>query len=247
MCDLDVGSDGTFNIHDWTVESCVVPGVNVNKTAVHELAPPFIHFVNSKMKSWLYNLDGSQKDFSKVFIENQPLGGRGSARNLKTKVLSHILQCAILTSRPELEVVFIHPGLKLKDMARTEGKSTYRENKLYAIQKTSEIVEGPLCFNRERCKTLYNVKKMKKDDFADSFLQGYFAGLLHVTGNVVGEGPKTEAAPKSEAHKTTEGPKKAMKRKATEDSQVTPPVKKAAKAPRAPRASAKASEEAIQT
>jgi hypothetical protein len=185
QCDLDLSDSEAFTVKSWTVETCVDKSVNVNKTALHDLAPMFSNYVQKNIKKWLYSAEGP-KPYEHVFIENQPMGGRGSARNLKTKVLSHILQCAILDQRPELKVTFVHPGLKLKDMVRTEGRSTYRENKLYAIAKTAELVVSDKCSNKEDCKTAYLDKKnTKKDDLADAFLQGLIAGSMHMKGLVV--------------------------------------------------------------
>lgn len=187
QCDLTLAAD-SFTVNSWTVETCVEKTVNVNKTSLHELAPMFSSYVQKNLRGWLFeNADTTRpKAYAHVFIENQPMGGRGSARNLKTKVLSHILQCAILDLRPDLAVSFVHPGLKLKDMVRTEGHSTYRENKLYAIAKTSEFVVSDRCTNKDECKTAYLDKKnTKKDDLADAFLQGLIAGSMHMKGLVI--------------------------------------------------------------
>lgn len=185
-CDLTVESTGSFTVTAWTVESCVARGVNVNKTPVHELAPTFYNFIKKRVNKWFYNDDKTSKNIGRVFIENQPLGGRGAARNLKTKILSHILQCVIAEAVPEVPISFVHPGLKLKDMPRVDGaRPTYRQNKLYAIAKTTEIVESELCLNKADCAALYVEKKMKKDDLADAFLQGLLAGSMYVRGDVI--------------------------------------------------------------
>ena len=187
FCDLTVDSSMGFEVHAWTVASTVPRGVNVNKTPLWDLAPPFYTYVRSNVTSWLWNADGSPKPMDRVLIENQPMGGRGAARNLKTKVLSHILQCAILESRPDLNVSFVHPGLKLKDMPKPleGGKTTYRENKLYAINKTAELLVTDLCKNKDVCKELYLDKKLKKDDLADAFLQGLFVAHIVSRGDMV--------------------------------------------------------------
>lgn len=178
LCDLVVDADASFRVNAWTVQSCVVRGINVNKTPVQDLAPYFYKFVRAQVHSWFYNKDQTKKDIAHVFIEAQPLGGRGAARNLKTKVLSHILQCVITEEAPDVPIRFIHPSLKLKDMPKKEdgSRSSYRENKLFAIQKTTQYVEGSSCLSKEICKEAYLDKKIKKDDLADAFLQGLFAG-----------------------------------------------------------------------
>lgn len=221
VCDMTVKASGSFSVHMWAVTSCVARGVNVNKTPVHELAPVFYNYVRTHVKSWTHDADGQPKNIARVFIENQPLGGRGAARNLKTKILSHILQCVLLEAAPNVPVNFIHPSLKLKDMAKpAEGRSTYRENKLYAIHKTTEYVQSAACENPDECKTLYVDKKMKKDDLADAFLQGLLAGGMHARGDVI--------APPSDE-------KKKKVKKAT-DAAEGPAAAGAAAAPKKPRA-----------
>lgn len=226
-CDLTVDADGSFEVHSWHVSSCVPRGVNVNKTPLAELAPIFSKWVSEGLVDWLYEpltdpaaiVPGSitrpgprgstvrlrPKPIDRVFIENQPMGGRGAARNLKTKVLSHILQCHLLAARPELQVTFVHPGLKLKDMPRKEdgSRSSYRENKQYAISKATEYVTGASCRTLEVCQQLYVTKKLKKDDLADAFLQGLLAGLMYARGDVLepaeDKPKKTKKADASEA------------------------------------------------
>jgi len=149
------------------------------------------------------------------------MGGRGAARNLKTKVLSHILQCIILESRPDLNVSFVHPGLKLKDMPKPleGGKTTYRENKMYAIQKTADLLTTDLCKNKDVCKELYLDKKMKKDDLADAFLQGLFVAHIVARGDLVEAKNSLEDTTKAPVVK----PAKTKKRKASKPEAATPP------------------------
>lgn len=220
-CELQVDPSGTFSVSSWTVESCVARGLNVNKTPVHELAPTFYAFVKKRVTKWFYNDDKTTKNISRVFIENQPLGGRGAARNLKTKILSHILQCVIVEAVPDVPVYFVHPSLKLKDMPREDGvRPTYRQNKLYAISKTTELVESAACQNKDVCTDLFISKKMKKDDLADAFLQGLYAGLMHARNDVIE--PVSDDKPKRSAKKKTEAVKGAVPAAAAKDVAVEP-------------------------
>lgn len=231
FCDLSVDNKLGFEVHAWTVASTVPRGINVNKTPIWDLAPAFYNYVRANVKSWLWNADGTQKPMDRVLIENQPMGGRGAARNLKTKVLSHILQCIILECRPDLNVSFVHPGLKLKDMPKPleGGKTTYRENKLYAINKTAEYLVSDLCKNKDECKELYLDKKMKKDDLADAFLQGLFVAHIVARGDLI------EA--KNTLEEVTKVEKKAKKAiKASTETVLTPaetPLATTAAAPKA--------------
>ena len=172
FCDMSVNSD-SFTVHAWKVESCVPTGLNVNDTQVSELVPYFTTLVLENLESW------SAVDYDYVLIENQPMGGRGTARNLKTKVLSHILQSHLLKKK-NVKVQFVHPGLKLKDMPKNdEGKSTYRDNKKFAVEKTLELVSLDKCTTSEECVKIMKNKHNKKDDLADSFLQAkYFIDLV---------------------------------------------------------------------
>jgi hypothetical protein len=95
-------------------------------------------------------------------------------------------------------ITFINPSLKLKDMPRpAEGKTTYRENKLYAISKATECVSKSECINKDECSKLFIEKKIKKDDLADAFLQGLIAGQMYCKGLViVDEEPKKKVRAK---------------------------------------------------
>lgn len=184
LCDLSVKASGDFEVTGWSVVSTVPPGLNVNKTPVWDLAPPFYNYLQEHAKSWLFEASGPKK-IDRVLIENQPMGGRGTARNLKTKVLSHILQCVILHLRPDLTVAFVHPGLKLKDMPRPEDrKSSYRENKAYAVESTATLIASEKCLSKDYCTEAYAAIK-KKDDLADAFLQGYFVAQIMARGDMI--------------------------------------------------------------
>jgi hypothetical protein len=214
LCDLQTDATGSFEVFDWSVNSCVQRGVNVNKTPVSELAPFFYKYAKEHVHAWFFNKDGSKKPIHRVLIENQPLGGRGAARNLKTKVLSHILQCICLEESPDTPVTFIHPSLKLKDMPKpVDRKSTYRENKLYAIQKATDYVTSGSCKSLDVCKEKYTDKKMKKDDLADAFLQGYLAAWASSRGDILE--PASDDKPKKKKVKqveSTESPQVGQKR-----------------------------------
>lgn len=191
MCEL-VTEESNFTICKWTVETCVPDESNVNEMSINDIAPLFAQYATPKVKEWLR----PDVIVDAVYIENQPMGLRGSARNLKTKVLSHILQCLLMVERPSLKVHFINPSLKLKDMVR-DGPSSYYANKKFAASKTLELIKSENCLNQNYCKSMYETYK-KKDDLADAFLQGLYASKLVHTEYV------------SKAHKKTKtknGPK----------------------------------------
>ena len=88
----------------------------------------------------------------------------GSPRNLKTKVLSHILQ-ALAIERGFSKIFFISPMLKLRECPTPFRERNYRDNKKWAIEKTTSLIEGQTFADQ--------FVGAKRDDLADAFLQGY--------------------------------------------------------------------------
>jgi hypothetical protein len=113
-----------------------------------------------------------------------------------------------LLSQEGVPISFINPSLKLKDMPKPlEGKTKYRDNKLYAISKTTEIVSTSACLNKDECSKLFVEKKIKRDDLADAFLQGLIAGQMFCKGLViVDEEPKKKSKKKPAAAAAAEAP-----------------------------------------
>lgn len=154
VCKLSVDKDTeAFTIELWKVYSAIPDDLNVNKTGIEDLCPYFSAEVLKHLDEWLLDIDV-------CYIESQPMG---RTRNLKTKVLSHILQVLLLTKK-ELPIQFIHPTLKLKNMV---GERNYRANKKFAISETERLVADT------DAAELFVGKK--RDDLADCFLQGYYA------------------------------------------------------------------------
>lgn len=152
-----------FAIRQWEVLSAVPDDLNVNKTPIEDLCPLFSTLCYAHVADWIHNVDT-------VFIESQPMG---RTRNLKTKVLSHILQTILLKAGQDagrtLTIQFVHPTLKLKNMV---GERTYRKNKAFAVQETDRLLRDALNQAPE-AQGLFIGKK--RDDLADCFLQGYLA------------------------------------------------------------------------
>jgi hypothetical protein len=162
MCKLSVENAvdkrRAFSVHEWAVYSAVPEDINVNKTSIEVLCPMFSKLIEEHAAEWL---DGA----TNIFIESQPMG---RTRNLKTKILSHVLQVCLMRSTTVVPT-FVHPTLKLKTMV---GPRTYRANKKHAVTVTHELVHSDLCKTPE-CADLFVGKK--RDDLADAFLQGYYA------------------------------------------------------------------------
>lgn len=199
MCKLSVENavdkKRAFSVHQWAVYSAVPDDINVNKTSIEVLCPMFSKLIEEHAAEWL---DGA----TSIFIESQPMG---RTRNLKTKILSHVLQVCLMRSTSVVPT-FVHPTLKLKTMV---GPRTYRANKKHAVTTTHDLVHSELCKTPE-CAELYVGKK--RDDLADAFLQGYYAvdcqhatkavHLLADKGDKKADKPADKPAKKRKASKT---------------------------------------------
>lgn len=191
-----------FTLHHWTVDTIFRDdeSVNVNETSIDLLTPYFSRYCyETAPKLWNHPYDA-------IYIEQQPVGmGRsfGSPRNLKTKILSHILQHVLCDpSLPQKgPILFISPMLKLKDCTVPFKERSYKLNKKYAVDTTATFLgpDGHPQFHGA-----------KKDDLADCFLQGLYAARAMLNGSMDVSLPAKKAIKKK---KTTPKapPKKAKK------------------------------------
>lgn len=137
--------------------------VNLNNTDIATCVPWFIMTVRKYFDEMIDGVDIA-------VLEAQPtarmITGR-SISNVKTKVLSHILQ-ALLWDK-NIPVFFASASLKLKD-ADMVDPTDYREHKKASCSITARasLVIGGFC------QDTWSAKKGKKDDMADSFLQGVY-------------------------------------------------------------------------
>lgn len=163
-CLLDYAASGEFTILDWNVESCLDDSVNVNATSLELLVGPFVTLMTRLFQTT------DLKGLDALLIESQPMGhGRsfggtsmgGSPRNLKTKVLSHVVQ-AMALQQGFTNIHFISPVLKLRECPIPFRERNYRDNKKWAIEKTSALIEG---------RSIETFVGSKRDDLADAFLQ----------------------------------------------------------------------------
>jgi hypothetical protein len=139
-------------IVEWKVVSVLDDRVNVNKTSLEQLVHECTPLLRPILDSW--------KHAKLVLLESQPMG-IAAARNLKTKVLSHIIQSHLVEMG--IPVVFRSPRLKLRDMPE---QGSYAQNKKYAVQETLRIIAGTSW-------EPFFKSNSKKDDLADCFLQAY--------------------------------------------------------------------------
>lgn len=142
--------------------------INLNKTDIATIVPWFIQCLNDYQ-----DILGDAIDIA--LIENQPAGhtvGGTNISNIKTKVLSHILQGFFVARK--ILVKFVSPANKLKDAGEfMSDASKYSEHKKAAILLTSKCmtIMGP------GFEIMWKAFKGKKDDLADAFLQGVCSSL----------------------------------------------------------------------
>jgi len=153
-----------WRVVDIVKQAGVEEDVNLNKTDVAACVPWFVTTVEH---FW----DELTAGVELAVLEAQPTarvmtnGGR-CISNIRTKVLSHVLQAMLLKAR--IPVQFVSPSVKLKDAKDMMADATdYREHKKAAIILTNRAVETL----DSHAKSLWDCKG-KRDDLADAFLQG---------------------------------------------------------------------------
>lgn len=168
---IDILKDETINVNDTTTDILIAKSASALGCLVDRWA------------EWKPDI---------AFLETQPLGQM--ARNVKTKILSHIMQALLLAKG--ILVQFVSPKKKLKSM---DMVGTYSDNKKHAVEMTLKLLEShnlPLWLDK------FKSLKGKRDDLADAFLQGYYAGK----SALVVKGPKIKkerVKRKRDAHSDT--------------------------------------------
>ena len=180
-------------VHHWRVidvlqEAGMTEEVNLNEVDIAFCVPWFVAAVK---KFWAEMTDG----VTLACLEAQPTarimtGGR-AVSNIRTKVLSHILQAMLLEQG--IAVKFVSPSKKLKDAVDLMvDASSYREHKKAAIALTDSCIATV----SEDWTAHWRGIKGKRDDMADAFLQGVCCSLKEKIHKA--KKRKTEAAPEYE-------------------------------------------------
>jgi len=155
-----------WRVVDIVKQAGVEEEINLNKTDVAACVPWFVTTIE---QFW----DELTSGVELAVLEAQPTarvmsnGGR-CISNIRTKVLSHVLQAMLL--RSNIPVQFVSPSVKLKDAKDLMADATdYREHKKAAIILTHRAVEA---LDPSARALWTEASKGKRDDLADAFLQG---------------------------------------------------------------------------
>jgi hypothetical protein len=143
---------------------------NLNKVDIADCVPMFIAALRD------HKDELTQVDIA--LLETQPVGRVFGAStklvsNVKTKVLSHILQAFLLEHNVPAKFV----SSKLKLGCVDKDLETYKDKKQAAIELVTSII--PKCMgdlDGVSWSEVWSKKKGKKDDLADCLLQGILAG-----------------------------------------------------------------------
>lgn len=99
-----------------------------------------------------------------VLIENQI-----STIASRMKTIQGMIAQYFIMRYDNVRIEFISPINKLKEFQLSNAKTKYSERKKMSIEKTLEIITNDYRFQKHRA---YFISHKKKDDLADSFLQG---------------------------------------------------------------------------
>jgi hypothetical protein len=164
-----------IDILDWNVIDIVAlcgpsTPINLNETDIATIVPWFCKALD------MHEANLCPPDIELALIEAQPTGhmlpGGKSISNIKTKVLSHLLQSFYV--HRNITVKFISPACKLRDakdmMKDALEYASHKKGATLLTVKSLETIGGS-------AQKQFLAQKGKKDDLADAFLQGVCADL----------------------------------------------------------------------
>jgi len=156
-------SNEKVQIKKWEVKDVLTEKFgNINKATIEELVNAATPKIFELVRQW------TEEKPDIVYLEQQPLGVM--SKNIKTKILSHIFQSLLVSQ--SFPVKFISPKRKLEGLSNEDR--TYSENKKFAVSSAETVL---LKHELKEELEMFQNHKGKKDDLADCFLQGYYAGL----------------------------------------------------------------------
>jgi len=155
-----------------------ISNTNINKISIENLIGQsknkidiFIEKSKTNLHKYVeeHNTKNEKKEEARIFIELQPMGT--FSKNIKTKILSHILQFSFMNY---FKVQFINSKKKLKSVLQGI-KVSYSKLKKMSVDHTMHLLESEITLqeNKEWI-SFFQTQKTKKDDLADCFLQGYY-------------------------------------------------------------------------
>jgi len=149
------------NILKWEIVNVCSEDVNVNTLSIENLIETCKEGIQTFVNNAIYEFQKNNYENVEIFIESQPMGP--FTKNIKTKILSHLLQ--YLFSIHAYKINFISSKKKLK--AVSMEKVPYQKLKKMAVEHATELLQG-------EWKEKFIHLKGKKDDLADCFLQAYY-------------------------------------------------------------------------
>ena len=195
-----------FSIKAWNCESLLTSSVNVNDTSLDELIRLTVPSIAKILDFWMKWPSCEHLKPTIAFLEQQPLGMQ--ARNVKSKTLSHVIQGLLISNG--IPVVFISPQKKLKYM---EQSGTYSDNKKFAVEETLRLLNS-IDPNESSNVWLQHFNSFKKkDDLADSFLQGLYASKDQILLIINDAEKKTKRKSRDTEELDAKNPKKKHKKK----------------------------------
>jgi len=195
-----------FSIKAWNCESLLTSLVNVNDTSLDELVRLTVPSIAKILDFWMKWPSCQDLKPTIAFLEQQPLGMQ--ARNVKSKTLSHVIQGLLISNG--IPVVFISPQKKLKYM---EQSGTYSDNKKFAVEETLRLLNA-IDPNESSNVWLQHFNSFKKkDDLADSFLQGLYASKDQILLIINDAEKKTKRKLRDKEELDAENPKKKQHKK----------------------------------
>ena len=151
---------------------------NINKISIENLIGQsknkidiFIEKSKTNLQKYVeeHNTKNEKKEEARIFIELQPMGT--FSKNIKTKILSHILQFSFMNY---FKVQFINSKKKLKSVLQGT-KVSYSKLKKMSVDHTVHLLESEITLKENKnWISFFQTQKTKKDDLADCFLQGYY-------------------------------------------------------------------------
>ena len=177
ICMMTVGEeDDAITINSWTVVDVITSSKYKNaKTVPIEGGT---RLILDYLKE--HCIDGFAPDL--VAIESQPVG-RHVRSNVRMKVLSHVIQSFFYLNHPGSAIKFVSPKKKNQLLPKAKSKQTKkryehhkRESSLLTEKMVLEGIYEDIEIRSEPNMIGWFQELEKKDDAADSWLQGFCIG-----------------------------------------------------------------------